>query len=135
MLFRGFLSAILLSMFATSVFPSSAFADITCYDFSSQADAQAVLDALPNDPFGLDTGWPINKGLTVMGDVEPGNGVACDSENSIPDNEFPGGEPYVIGADPSQNGRTELPTGLEEVTIAASSDIINIRVFEDSSIS
>ena len=34
--------------------PASAAIDLDCADFASQADAQAVLDANPTDPNGLD---------------------------------------------------------------------------------
>jgi hypothetical protein len=67
----AFLVALVLT--ATRV-PLPALADITCYDFDGQAEAQAVYDALPGDPFGIDTGWPLPS--LASGDQEAGNGVA-----------------------------------------------------------
>jgi endonuclease YncB( thermonuclease family) len=93
----------------------AALADITCYDFdSSQAEAQVVYDALPGDPFGLDTGWP----LSPYGDQEAGNGVACDATTTIPELMSPGNEEYQISADAAENGLETLPNvDLEEATI------------------
>ena len=101
--------------------PAPAAADITCYDFTGPVEPQAVLDALPNDPFGLDSGWPLPSG-GGSGDQEAGNGLACDAERDIPERESPGDEEYVIGDDPAANGVAELPEedlaeDLEETTI------------------
>ncbi len=95
--------------------PSPVRADITCYDFQSQDEAQAVYDALPGDPFGVDTGWP-RPGL-ASGDQEAGNGIACDATKDIPERKSPGNERYVLDDDPTKNGREELPDGVEEATI------------------
>lgn len=96
--------------------PPPALADITCYDFSSQAEAQAVYDALPGDPFGIDSGWPPPS--LASGDQEAGNGVACDATKDIPELESPGDEEYEIGDDPAENGLDELPdVELEAATV------------------
>lgn len=102
--------------FAATAPPLPALADITCYDFDSQAEAQTVYDALPGDPFGIDTGWPLPS--LASGDQEAGNGVACDATKEIPERASPGNEEYQIGTDPAQNGLADLPTGdLEEATV------------------
>ncbi len=93
-------------------------ADITCYDFQSLAEAQAVYDALPGDPFELDTGWPA-PGVVGGGDQEAGNGLACDATKDIPERKAPGNEKYQIDDDdPAKNGLKELPgRELEKATI------------------
>jgi endonuclease YncB( thermonuclease family) len=97
--------------------PASVRADITCYDFTSQSEAQAVFDALPGDPYEIDSGWP-PPGIAGGGDQEAGNGVPCDAENDIPELESPGDETYAIGADPTHNGLDQLPgVELEQATI------------------
>lgn len=109
-LFGMILSGSLLSWAPTS-------ADVTCYDFDETGEPKAVMDALPNDPFGIDTGWPLPSGLG-SGDQEAGNGIACDSEKDIPENESPGNEEYPISANSSANGLDQLPDGeFEEATI------------------
>ena len=103
-------------MTVTALVPSTARADITCYDFDIQAEAQAVYDALPGDPFGIDAGWPLPS--LASGDQEAGNGVACDATKDIPELESPGDEEYEIGDDPAESGLDELPdVELEEATI------------------
>ncbi len=105
-----------LAMVAALV-PASVRADITCYDFVSQAEAQAVYDALPSDPYEIDSGWP-PPGIAGGGDQEAGNGVPCDAENDIPELESPGNEEYEVSDDPTENGLDELPdVELEEATI------------------
>ena len=102
---------------AAALAPSPVLADITCYDFVGPDEPQAVYDALPGDPFGLDTGWPLPTG-SGSGDQEAGNGVPCDAEEDLPELDSPGDEEYGIGDDPEENGRDELPDGeLEEATI------------------
>lgn len=92
-------------------------ADITCYDFSSQAEAQTVYDALPGDPYGLDTGWPA-PGVVGGGDQEASNGVACDAESKLPERESPGNEKYAISENAADNGLVKLPKGdIEKATI------------------
>ncbi len=106
---------VLLAVLAV-VRPSPASADITCYDFHSQADAQAVYDALPGDPFGIDTGWP--PPLLASGDQEAGNGVACDATKDIRELDSPGNEEYAISDDSSENGLDALPdVKLEAATV------------------
>src|SRR5215217_1332747 len=96
--------------------PSPALADITCLDFDGQAEAQAVYDALPGDPFGIDTGWPLP--LLASGDQEAGNGVACDATADIPELASPGDEEYQISANSAENGLEALPNvDLEEATV------------------
>lgn len=88
--------------------PAPASAVITCYDFQSLAEAQAVYDALPGDPFELDTGWPAH-GVVGGGDQEAGNGLACDATKDIPERKAPGNEKYQIDDDdPAKNGLKEL---------------------------
>src|SRR5438270_4710811 len=70
-------------MFFLSAFsiasPGTAAAEVSCYRFDVQADAQNALDALPNDPYGLDQGRvPIQDGEVDAGDVQAGNGAPCD---------------------------------------------------------
>lgn len=92
-------------------------ADITCYDFNSQAEAQAVYDALPDDPYEIDSGWP-PPGIVGGGDQEAGNGIPCDATNDIPETDSPGDEEYEIGETPSDNGLDKLPkVKLEKATI------------------
>ena len=94
-----------------------AVADITCLDFDSQAEAQEVFDALPGDPYGIDSGWPVPEGFG-FGDQEAGNGVACDATNDVPETDSPGNEEYRISSDSSKNGLEALPVGdLEEATV------------------
>ena len=120
MTLRGLAQAVVLAMtlgFALTLAPSPARADITCYDFTGPSEPQAVFDALPGDPFGLDTGWPLPTG-SGSGDQEAGNGVPCDAEEDIPERESPGNEEYDIGDDTAENGLDELPDGeLEVATI------------------
>ncbi len=96
--------------------PSPVRADITCYDFTSPAEAQAVYDALPGEPFGIDTGWP-EPGVVGGGDQEAGNGIACDATEDIPERKSPGNEHYAIGDGSTKNGREDLPDGVEEATV------------------
>lgn len=97
--------------------PMSVWADITCYDLTGPDEAQAVYDALPNDPFELDTGWPAPSGFG-SGDQKAGNGLACDAEKDIPERESPGDEEYEIGNDTAENGLSGLPDeDHEETTI------------------
>lgn len=94
-----------------------ASADITCYDFNGIGEPKAVMDALPNDPFGIDTGWPLPSGLG-SGDQEAGNGIACDSERDISENGSPGNEECSTSADRPTNGLDQLPKGqFEQATI------------------
>lgn len=109
------LLVVLLPLLATAgtLRPLSVRADITCYDFVSQAEAQAVYDALPGDPYGIDSGWP-----SPSGDQEAGNGVPCDAGNDIPETDSPGDEAYEISDDSTKNGLEELPDlDLEEATV------------------
>src|SRR5215211_367815 len=92
-------SAFLVALVITTVrAPLPALADMTCLDFDGQAEAQAVYDALPGDPFGLDTGWP----LPPYGDQEAGNGFACDATGDIPELASPGNEEYQISANSAE---------------------------------
>jgi endonuclease YncB( thermonuclease family) len=103
-------------VFAAASAPSPALADITCYDFDSQAEAQAVYDALPGDAFGIDTGWPLPS--LASGDQEAGNGVACDATADIPELASPGNEEYQISTTSAENGLEALPNvDLEEATV------------------
>lgn len=107
---------VLLLLVSSTVITPSVRADITCYDFSNQAEAQQILDALPNDPFALDSGWP-PPGVIGGGDGEAGNGVACDAENVVRELETPGNEKYTINEDTSKNGRNAVPNGVEQATV------------------
>ncbi len=53
-------------------------ADITCHDFSIPTETQTVVAALPNDPDGLDGGWP------EPSEVNAGDGARCDQERTTP---------------------------------------------------
>lgn len=113
----GCLASLLFISLAGSFIAPSVQADITCYDFSGQAEAQAVYDALPGDPYGLDTGWP-PPGVVGGGDQEASNGVACDAESTLPELKSPGDEKYAISENSAENGLAELPNGdIEKATI------------------
>ncbi len=112
-------AAVVVMTFGSAVVlvPSPVLADITCYDFVGPDEPQTVYDALPGDPYGLDTGWPPPI-VSGNGDQEAGNGVPCDAEVDLPELDSPGDEDYEIGNDPADNGLDELPDGeLEEATI------------------
>lgn len=124
------LELLLVSLVSGVFFTTEAFADITCYDFSSQAEAQQILDALPNDPYGLDSGWP-PPDLLGGGDGEAGNGVACDAENVIRELKSPGDEKYTINADSSKNGKNSLPESVEQATVQSYVEGAGIQTVEN----
>lgn len=114
------------------VAPHPASADITCYDFRVQSEAQAVYDALPGDPYGIDTGWPL-PGVLGGGDQEAGNGVPCDATNDVPETTSPGDEEYTVGPDATGNGLVQLPAvELEQATVRDVPSALAIQTEENS---
>src|SRR5689334_9167450 len=87
----------------------SARADITCYDFDIPTEIDTVFSALPNDPYGLDSGWP------ELSESSAQNGVPCDQRHDTPEQATPGDElkDKRVGG-----GLKDRPDGLVEAVVA-----------------
>jgi endonuclease YncB( thermonuclease family) len=108
--------------------PRPAVAEVACWSYLVQADVQAVLAALPNDPYQLDQGRVTRQdGEVDDGDFQAGNGQPCDrmpAGAAAPDRPQTGdlasGGPVV--------GRKTLPAGTQEATIVRTERVDHIGV-------
>lgn len=104
-------------------------ADITCFNFAVQPEAQAVLNALPNDPFALDNGpQPAEDGSLDDYDTAAHNGLACDrlpvGSEAAPDRPQ-SDEPATT---PPETGQDALPNGVVAVTVVEAVRANDIQV-------
>lgn len=108
--------------------PQGARAEVSCYRFAVQADAQSVLAALPNDPYGLDQGRvTIQDGEVDDQDAQAGNGAPCDrfpAGASAPDSPETGAS--ATGG--SLVRRKHLPAHTVQATVIQADRVNSIQV-------